>query len=113
MQTNKKKEKVMIKKQNVELKKLTKFIEPEMIEAAEPLDLFDYGLDTDLVIVDSTLDLLDGYHRLAGILASDVSMNETIEIIVSDNEELNRFAADKENAELHSAALLIINNLVK
>lgn len=107
----------MIKISETTIKNLRAFIEPEMINEAAPLEIVDYESTENLIIIeenkDGNIDLIDGYHRVAGLLAAGVKDDEPIEVIASDNADLNQYAADKESGELHSSAIEMIQRIAQ
>ena len=105
----------MIKIEKIRLDEVAKFIEPELIETAEPLDYLDYVDEPAIVAIDADgdVDLLDGYHRIAGLIVDGVSRCEQIEVIISDNDDLNQFVADKESGEYNEMAISLVQKMAK
>jgi len=104
----------MIKRITITLRDIAGSIEKELISTATPLDLYDY--ESEPVIVEITggnVDLLDGYHRIAGLLAEGVDLDEEIEVISCDIPELAQLVADKEAGAAHESAIMVVQHIAK
>lgn len=109
----------MIKIEEIQLGLLVSQIEKEILDAATPLDMYDYR--DNMVIVERTrdvdhcrvtgyrYDMLDGYHRIAGLYAGGLSHDSKVPaIVLVDEPTLAAYVADKFREEVHTAAVLLV-----
>lgn len=102
----------MIIKKYWSLKNLAAQIERELIESATPLSPEDYEYADARVVIDGDGNIIDGFHRVAGLLCYPGASDE-IEVIVCEDGRLAGYAAAPEWPDLQAAALALIHDAAR